>query len=107
MKSRGKRTVLRNDNVKRTIETLGLKRVITLPQIEEVQKHLGQTIPEYQLLKKTSVSAAIRAGYSEKTAGQIGEQNLKKLEIQALLTERMKAREQRAEITQDKVLACW
>lgn len=32
-----------------------------------------------------ATQAAIRAGYSEKTAGQIGEQNLKKLEIKTAI----------------------
>ena len=60
-------------------------------------------VDEY-LIDLNATQAAIRAGYSAKTAGQIGEQNLKKLEIQELLTERMKAREKRTEITQDSVL---
>lgn len=40
-----------------------------------------------------ATQAAIRAGYSPKTAAQIGERLLRKVEVQALLTERMKARE--------------
>ena len=47
----------RHDNVKRTIETLGVKAVITLPQIEEVQ-NLGngpKTIGVYQLGKRDSL----------------------------------------------------
>jgi phage terminase small subunit len=61
-------------------------------------------VDEY-LIDLNATQAAIRAGYSAKTASQIGEQNLRKLEIQAVLTERMKDREKRTEITQDKVLA--
>lgn len=37
-------------------------------------------VREY-LIDRNGTQAAIRAGYSEKTAGQIAEQNLKKLEI--------------------------
>ncbi len=37
----------RHDNVKRTIETIAAKRVVQLPQIEEVKNHLGQTVEQY------------------------------------------------------------
>ena len=60
-------------------------------------------VDEY-LIDLNATQAAIRAGYSLKTAGQIGEQNLRKLEIQKFISERMKAREQRTEITQDYVI---
>lgn len=42
------------------------------------------------LIDLNATQAAIRAGYSEKTAGQIGEQNLKKLEIQEYIEEQLK-----------------
>lgn len=48
-------------------------------------------------LQQDATQAAIRAGYSAKTAGQIGERLLRNVEIQAELSERMKAREQRTE----------
>ena len=60
-------------------------------------------VDEY-LVDLNATQAAIRAGYSEKTAGQIGEQNLKKLEIAKAIQERMEERKYRVEITQDKVL---
>lgn len=60
-------------------------------------------VNEY-LVDLNATQAAIRAGYSEKTAGQIGEQNLKKLEIANEIEKRMKDREKRTEITQDMVL---
>lgn len=56
------------------------------------------------LIDLNATQAAIRAGYSKKTAGQIGDENLKKPEIQAEIQRRMKARENRTEITQDRVL---
>lgn len=56
------------------------------------------------LIDLNATQAAIRAGYSQKTAMQIGEQNLRKLEIQEYIQKRMKDREKRTEITQDKVL---
>lgn len=49
--------------------------------------------------------AAIKAGYSPKTAEQIGYQLLQKTSVQEYLARRMKEREKRTEITQDRVLA--
>jgi len=48
--------------------------------------------------------ACIRAGYSEKTAKEIGSQNLTKLNIQEEITRLMKDREERMQLTADKVL---
>lgn len=61
-------------------------------------------VDEY-LIDLNATQAAIRAGYSEKTAGSQGFDLLKKPEIQESIAAAMKAREQRTEITQDKVLA--
>jgi phage terminase small subunit len=63
-------------------------------------------VDEY-LVDLNATQAAMRAGYSEKTARQIGEQNLSKLDIQQALQRRMKEREERTEITQDQVLQKW
>lgn len=60
-------------------------------------------VKEY-LIDLNATQAAIRAGYSEKTAGQIGEQNLKKLEIAAAIQEAMDKRFKKIEITSDYVL---
>lgn len=60
-------------------------------------------VEEY-LIDLNASQAAIRAGYSEKTADRIGHENLKKLEIQKAINEAMKQRAERLEITQDKVL---
>lgn len=60
-------------------------------------------VDEY-LIDLNATQAAIRAGYSAKTARQIGEENLSKPVIQTALSERMKDREKRTEITQDRVL---
>jgi phage terminase small subunit len=43
-------------------------------------------------------------GYSARTAAEIGRQNLRKLEISAALSERQKARAERAELTADMVI---
>lgn len=60
-------------------------------------------VAEY-LVDLNATQAAIRAGYSEKTAYAIGQQNLKKLEIQAAIQAAMDQRSKRVEITQDRVL---
>lgn len=48
--------------------------------------------------------SAIKAGYSKKTAKEMGHENLTKPHLQAYLQKRMKDREERTEITQDRVL---
>ncbi|QVL37018.1 terminase small subunit [Aminirod propionatiphilus] len=60
-------------------------------------------VEEY-LVDLNATQAAIRAGYSAKTAGSIGQRLLTKVEIQAELAVAMAAREERTEITQDAVL---
>lgn len=60
-------------------------------------------VAEY-LVDLNATQAAIRAGYSEKTAGSVGNENLKKPEIQNAIQKAVADRQQRTEITQDKVL---
>lgn len=60
-------------------------------------------VAEY-LVDLNATAAAIRAGYSKKTANRIASENLSKLDIQAAIQDAMKQREQRTEITQDMVL---
>lgn len=60
-------------------------------------------VEEY-LKDLNATQAAIRAGYSTKTAGSQAFDLLKKPEIQEAITEAMKRRETRTAITQDKVL---
>jgi len=60
-------------------------------------------VQEY-LVDLNATQAAIRAGYSQKTAYRTGADNLIKHQIQNALNEAMKNREIRTEITQDKVL---
>ena len=60
-------------------------------------------IREY-LVDHNATQAAIRAGYSKRTADRIGHQLLKKLEIQDALTEAMLDRSSRLEITADDIL---
>lgn len=63
-----------------------------------------QRFVEEYLIDLNATQAAIRAGYSEKTAGQQGFELLKKPEIQTAISEAQKARSERTEITQDMVL---
>jgi phage terminase small subunit len=60
-------------------------------------------VEEY-LIDLNATQAAIRAGYSAKTAGQIGEQNLRKLEIASAISDAQAQRSKRTEITADQVL---
>ena len=61
-------------------------------------------VAEY-LIDLSATQAAIRAGYSEKTAGQQGFALLKKVEIQSAISEAKAKRDKRTGITQDRVVA--
>ena len=56
------------------------------------------------LIDLNATQAAIRAGYSEKTAYSIGQENLKKPEIQRAIQSRQVTLQNKLEITQEKVL---
>lgn len=60
-------------------------------------------VEEY-LVDLNATQAAVRAGYSQKTAGQIGGENLEKPEIAAAIQDAQARRSERTEITQDMVL---
>jgi phage terminase small subunit len=60
-------------------------------------------VDEY-LIDLNATQAAIRAGYSQKTARSISNENLTKPDIQAAIEKGMQARSGRVEITQDMVL---
>ena len=60
-------------------------------------------IDEY-MIDLNATQACIRAGYSSRTADRIGPELLGKTCVQSALSVRMKDREKRTEITQDKVL---
>jgi len=63
-------------------------------------------VEEY-LLDLNATQAAIRAGYSKKTAPEIGCQLLTKPHIAQVITEAKKARSERTEIDQDEVVNFW
>jgi len=71
-----------------------------LPKLTEKQKRFCE---EY-LVDLNATQAAVRAGYSPKTAGRIAGENLKKLEIQNYISELMQKRSERTRITADNVL---
>lgn len=56
------------------------------------------------LIDLNATQASIRAGYSKKTAGKIGTENLQKPAIQEEIQKQMDKREKRIEITADNVL---
>jgi phage terminase small subunit len=60
-------------------------------------------VEEY-LVDLNATRAAIRAGYSAKRASEIAHQLLQKTTVQKAVSEAMRAREKRTEITQDRVL---
>ena len=60
-------------------------------------------VQEY-LVDLNATQAAIRAGYSKKTAKQVGSENLSKPDVSAAVARAMKAREQRINSTADDVV---
>lgn len=60
-------------------------------------------VQEY-LIDLNATQAAIRAGYSQKTASETGYENLRKPQISEKIQEAMKERSERTAITQDMVL---
>jgi phage terminase small subunit len=60
-------------------------------------------VDEY-LVDLNATQAAIRAGYSERTAYSIGEENLRKPEIKAAIQKAMDARSERTAVNADYVL---
>lgn len=64
-----------------------------------------QRFVEEYLIDLNATQSAIRAGYSEKTAKSIGQENLTKPDIQKAIEEAQNKRTERTEITQDYVLS--
>ena len=60
-------------------------------------------VDEY-LVDLNATQAAIRSGYSKKTARTIGNQNLTKLDISSAIQERMNYRSERTKVTLDQVV---
>lgn len=64
-----------------------------------------QRFVEEYLIDLNATQAAIRSGYSEKTAKEIGSENLTKPNIAKAIEEAQNKRAERTEITQDYVLS--
>lgn len=63
-----------------------------------------KTFVQEYLVDLNATQAAIRAGYSPKTAEVQGSRLLSNVKVQEAIQEAMKARETRTEVTQDRVL---
>src|SRR5262245_26754988 len=63
-----------------------------------------QRFVEEYLIDLNATQAAIRAGYSSKTAGQQGERLLKNVEIKAAVDDAISERSERTKVTSAKVL---
>jgi len=72
----------------------------SLPQLTPKQRTF---VNEY-LVDLNATQAAIRAGYSKKTAGQIGDENLRKPQIAKAIQESMSQRAERTEISSELVV---
>ena len=72
------------------------KETLTLKQVMFINEYM---------VDMNATQAAIRSGYSEKTAYSIGDENLKKPEIAVEVRKRMDERARRLGITADNVLA--
>jgi len=68
--------------------------------LNEKQHRFAQ---EY-LIDLNATQAALRAGYSEKTAKSQGQRLLTNVDVQAAISQGIKVRSQRTEVTQDYVL---
>lgn len=66
-----------------------------------------QRFVEEYLIEPIATQAAIRAGYSEKTAHSQGQRLLKHVEVQAAIEIAIKERSERKQITADDVLQKW
>lgn len=71
-----------------------------MPKLTDKQKRFCE---EY-LIDLNATQAALRAGYSKRTAYSIGDENLKKPEIQNYLSELMKKRSERTGIKADDII---
>ena len=71
-----------------------------MPKLTEKQKRFCE---EY-LIDLNATQAAIRAGYSAKTANRIAAENLSKLDIQKYISQLQNSQSERTQITADTVL---
>lgn len=81
--------------------------------VKKSEKNIDFAIPlnekqkrfcEEYLIDLNATQAAIRAGYSDKTANRIASENLSKLDIQEYIAQLQQTRQERLKITQDEVV---
>lgn len=72
-------------------------------RMEKLTAKQARFVEEY-LVDLNATQAAIRAGYSENAASEIGYENLRKPQIQDAIAKRRQEMQQRTEITADRVL---
>lgn len=82
---------------------LDVKEKSTSKGVVKLTDKQKRFIEEY-LVDLNATQAAIRAGYSEKTAYSIGEENLKKPVIKQAIEDAQSNRSSRVQITQDDVI---
>lgn len=74
-----------------------------MPKTDGLTDKQRRFVEEYPI-DFNATQAAIRAGYSEKTAYSIGHENLNKPEIQSAIAERVTKIAEKVEITQERIL---
>ena len=85
-----------------TLYTRGMVSRRNIPARKLTAKQ--QRFVEEYLVDLCATQAAIRAGYSQKTANRMGSENLSKPVIQAAIQKALKRRSKRTEVTADNVL---
>ena len=75
-----------------------------IPQPDRELTEKQKRFCEEYLVDLNATQAAIRARYSKKSAYSIGQENLQKKEIRRYISESMKARSLRTQVTADRVL---
>lgn len=84
--------------------TARARNTVKVQKAEVALTALQVRFVEEYLVDMNATQAAIRAGYSEKTAYSIAHENLRKPEIVAAIAEAREKQQQRTEITADRVL---
>ncbi len=80
-----------------------LRAPALVPQRSRWTEKQRRFVSEY-VIDLNATQAAVRAGYSERTAPQIGSENLRKPHIAAAIEEELAARAARTQVTSDEVV---
>ena len=93
-------------NIALSLAVAGLFLCQEVTRVAKLTPKQQRFVEEY-LCDLNATQAAIRAGYSAKTAEVIGHENLRKPNIQSEIDKVLANRSARTEITADKVLKRW